>query len=106
MGEESDIEFVSCRVEAIGEVPVITLDELPFAGSDPSGALKARRKVYLPEKGGFEEVNIYDGERLKHGNVLNEVAIIETEGSTVCVWENERLLVNKYGDFEIEIGRC
>lgn len=104
MGEEFDIEFVSCRVEATGEVPPIMLDELPFAGPDASGALKAKRKVYLPKNGGFEEVNIYDGEKLKHGNVLNGVAIIETEGSTVGVWENERLAVNKYGDFEIEIG--
>jgi N-methylhydantoinase A len=104
MGEEFDIEFVSCRVEAAGEVPVITLAELPFDGIDPSGALKGKRKVYVPENGGFEEVNIYDGEKLKHGNVLNGVALIETEGSTLGLWKNERLVVNKYGDFEIEIG--
>lgn len=36
--------------------------------------------VYLPE-GGFVEVDIYDGEKLKYGNVLDGVAIVETEGS-------------------------
>jgi len=105
MGEESDIEFVSCRVEATGEVEAITLDVLPLAEPDPSGALKGNRKIYLPQHGGFEEVNVYDGEKLKHGNIVNGVAIIETEGSTAGVWENERVFVNKYGDFEIEIGR-
>lgn len=98
------MEFMSCRTEAIGEVEAITLDELPFAGPDPSGTLKAKRKVYLPENGAFEEVNIYDGDKLEHGNILNGVAIVETQGSTLGVWKNDKLVVNKYGDFEIEIG--
>jgi len=98
------MEFISCRVEVTGEIPGIALEALPLAGPDPSSdTLKGKRKVYLPENHGFEEVNIYDGEKLKSGNVLNGVAIVETQGSSVGVWENERLTVNKYGDFEITI---
>lgn len=99
------VEFVSCRVEAIGRVRPIVLEELPLFGSDPSGALKGKRKIYSPEKRDFAEVGIYDGEKLKHGNVIDGGAIVETEGSTLGIWENQRLVVNQYGDFEIEVGR-
>ena len=53
----------------------------------------------------YAEVDVYDGDRLEHGNVIDGVAIVETEGSTLGVWENDRLVVGKHGDFEVEIGR-
>jgi N-methylhydantoinase A len=98
------VEFVGCRVEAIGKVPPIMLAELPFDGSDPSRALKGKRGVCQPGSSEFVDLNIYDGEKLEYGNVIDGAGIIETEGSTVCIWKNERLVVNKYGDFEIEVG--
>ena len=98
-------EFVSCRVEATGLVDELRLDDLPLADADPSAALKGRRDVYLPAADGFVEVDVYDGDRLEHGNVVDGVAIVETEGSTLGVWEDERLTVASHGDFELEIWR-
>ena len=97
------IEFVSCRVEAVVKVPPIIPKELPFEEPDPRRASKGKRKAYLPDLRGFEEVDTYDGEKLKHGNVIDGAAIVETEGSTLVVWKNQRLVVNRYGDFEIEV---
>ena len=56
----------------------------------------------MPESERFVAANIYDGEKLKPGNIINGVAIIETPTSTVGIWENDRLIVNKYGDYEVE----
>ena len=97
-------EFVSCRVEAVGRVDAVTPEELPAGGSDPSAAAKGSRLAYLPEEGRFEPVETYDGERLEPGNCIVGTAIIETEGSTLVVWRDQRLTVNRYGDFEIDIG--
>lgn len=97
-------EFVSCRVEATGLVEPLRLADLPFAGSNTSAALKGQREIYLPELGEYAEVNIYDGDQLEYGNVIDGVSIVETGGSTLGVWENDRLVVGKHGDFEVEIG--
>ena len=97
-------EFVSCRVEAVGRVDAVTPEELPAAGPDPSAAAKGSRQAYLPDEGRFELVETFDGERLEPGNRIAGTAIIETEGSTLVVWKDQRLTVNRYGDFEIDIG--
>ncbi|MCY4406807.1 MAG: hydantoinase/oxoprolinase family protein [Rhodospirillaceae bacterium] len=97
-------EFVSCRVEAVGRVDAVTPEELPAGGADPSAAAKGSRLAYLPEEGRFEPVETFDGERLEPGNRIVGTAIIETEGSTLVVWRDQRLTVNRYGDFEIDIG--
>ena len=98
------VEFVSCRVEAVGQVDAVTPEELPAAGPDPSAAVKGSRLAYLPDEGRFEPVETFDGERLEPGNRISGTAIIETEGSTLVVWNDQRLTVNRYGDFEIDIG--
>ena len=97
-------EFVSCRVEAIGRVAAVTPDELPAGGADPSAAAKGARLAYLPDTGRFEPVETFDGEKLDPGNRIGGSAIIETEGSTLVVWKGQLLTVNRYGDFEIEVG--
>ena len=97
-------EFVSCRVEAVGRVDTVTPEELPVAGPDPSAAAKGTRLAYLPDDGRFEPVETFDGERLEPGNRIAGTAIVETEGSTLVVWKDQRLTVNRYGDFEIDIG--
>ena len=96
-------EFVSCRMEAVGRVDAVTPEELPAAGPDPSAAAKGSRLAYLPDEGGFAPVETFDGERLEPGNRIAGTAIIETEGSTLVVWKDQQLTVNRYGDFEIEI---
>lgn len=101
--EGAHVEFVTLRSEATGEVKRIKFREFPHVDPDPSRALKGKRKVYSPKKRALVEVNIYDAQKLSYGNVIDEFAIVETEGSTLCVWENERLTVNKWGDFELEV---
>ena len=97
-------EFVSCRVEAVGRVAAIAPKEAEIGGPDPSKASKGTRRVFLPEAKHHEDVGTYDGDKLEPGNEIAGVAIIETEGSTLVVWENQHLTVNRFGDFEIDIG--
>lgn len=97
------IQFVSCRVESAGEVGKIKLEEMPFAGANAGPALKSKRSIYSPEKGGFVEVPVYDCVKLRYGNVIDGLAVVESEGSTLIVWENQRLTVDNYGDFILDV---
>ena len=45
------VEFVSCRVEAVGQVDAVTPEELPAAGPDPSAAVKGSRLAYPARRG-------------------------------------------------------
>ena len=80
------------------------LETFPRDGADASVAIKAKRKVYSIERGDFVEANVYDADKLKHGNTIKGVAIVEAVGATINVWEDCQLVVDKYGDFEIKVG--
>lgn len=97
------IQFVGCRVESTGEIEKIEFGEMPFAGVNADSALKSKRHIYSPEKGGFVEALIYDSNKLRYGNTIDGLAVVESEGSTLVIWENQRLSVDKYGNFIIDI---
>lgn len=97
------IEFISCRVRAEGKSEPLVMEVLPYDGPDASVAIKGKRRVYSLERGDFVEANIYDVNKLKYGNTIRGEAIVETEGSTLGIWGNAQLIVDKYGDFEITI---
>jgi N-methylhydantoinase A len=97
------IQFLSCRVESVGEVEKIKLKEMSFVGDNADPALKSKRRIYSPEKAGFVEAPVYDCAKLGYGNVLDGLAVVESEGSTLIVWENQRLTVDSYGDFILDV---
>ena len=70
---------------------------MPAAGPDPSAAAKGSRLAYLPDEGRFEPIETFDGERLEPGNRIAGTGVVETEGSTLVVWKDQRLTVNRYG---------
>lgn len=98
------VHFTSWRVQAIGEVPKIRFAAMEYSGKDASNALKAKRNVFSPEAQEFREVDIYDSDKLSYGNVLEGLAIVESKGNTLVIWEKQRLIVGKYGDFCLEVA--
>ena len=81
--------------QGITDKPVLKRQGL--AGSDPSHARKGARPIYLPERGGFVEVPVFDGDRLAHGNRLNGPAIVESVNTTIVVPEDFALEIDAYG---------
>jgi N-methylhydantoinase A len=73
----------------------IAFDTQEAAGSDASPAIKGERAVYF-EPAGFAEVAIYDGHRLKAGNVVTGPAIIERMGDSVVVPPDYEATVDQY----------
>lgn len=95
------IELINVRLRAVGvtEKPAMMEDE--YAGEDASAALKGEREVYLPERGTFETVPVYDGHRTRFGNRIQGPAIIEQVNTTLFLSEQYDCACDPYGSFSV-----
>jgi N-methylhydantoinase A len=93
------IELINLRLTSIGKTskPIFRKEE--HDQLDPSKALKKKRKVYLPLKGAFEEVPVYDGHKLRYGNRVEGPAVIEQVNTTTFVTPEYNILCDKYGSY-------
>jgi len=101
--EEQDVpvEIINIRVQAIGRTqkPAYQLED--YAGTDPSEGEKGRRPVYIPESNDFQEVSVYDGHALKHGNLVVGPAMIEQETTAIFVSQSYDCICDQHGSFVI-----
>jgi N-methylhydantoinase A len=72
--------------------------------SDPSGALKASRMAHFSKIGKFTNVDVYDGNRLRAGHLLEGPCIIEEPMTTIVVPPGHRLTVDDFGNY-VQAGR-
>ena len=86
LGEEgTPVELLNLRVTALGITAKPALERQRRCGPGCARALKGRRAVYLPEREGFHDIPVYDGEGLGHGNRLEGPAIIESVNTSIFV---------------------
>jgi N-methylhydantoinase A len=85
VAEDEPVQLVTFRIEAAGVVPKASFQPQPDAGPDASGAVVARREVWLPEAGGFISCPVYERDRLRPGNCVAGPAIIEQMDATTLV---------------------
>ena len=87
------------KLQAIGVRAPVKLEKQPASSKDASSALKRRRRVYFKELARFEETPCYDGDRLRHGNMVAGPAIVEETKTTVVVPQGAELTVDAYGNY-------
>ncbi len=93
------VELINLRLTSIGKTTKPKFEKEEHDELDPSKALKKKRKVYLPLKGAFEEVPVYDGHRLRYGNRVEGPALIEQVNTTTFVTPEYNILCDKYGSY-------
>jgi N-methylhydantoinase A/oxoprolinase/acetone carboxylase beta subunit len=76
------IESVTWRVRAQSPLPVLPAVAAADGGTDP---YKGDRQMYLPERGEFGKVPVYDRYRLRRGMTMQGPAIVEEVESTTVV---------------------
>jgi N-methylhydantoinase A len=64
---------------------------------DASKAIKGRRSAYFDKK--YVEVNVYNGDELLAGNILNGPCIIEEIMTTVVIPTEYTIKVDDYGNY-------
>lgn len=94
-----NVELRSLRITAKVIRPDITVKEIAVGTSDSSGAWKRERQCFFD--GGFVTTPVYEGEKLKAGNVINGPAIVEETTTTVVIPKLWNCRVEKYGNYSI-----
>ncbi len=99
--QDVPMEIVNIRITAVG-----TTDKPSFARTlqfdgNLDRAKKGARSVYIPEKGRFEAVQIYNGHVLAHGDLVKGPAIIELETTTIFVSPGFNCICDRFGSFVV-----
>ncbi len=95
------IEVINFRLKCIGKTEKPKFVKMKLANPDPSHAFKKRRRVFLPSKGRFENVPVFDGDRLRFGNEIEGPAIIEQVNTTTFVSPEFSAICDAYGSFTL-----
>ncbi len=99
--EKTPVELINLRLVGIGRTEKPEIKPKAYGGSNPSSALKGRRKVYLPIQKRFQEVDVFDAEGLTPGNKIFGPAILEQVNTTTFVTPEYSLLVDSYGSYTV-----
>jgi N-methylhydantoinase A len=102
--EGTPVELINMRLVTVGVTDKPRFLPMEFAGEDPGGAFKRKRRVYLPQKKEFAEIPVYDGLALEFGNRIEGPAIIEQVNTTTLVTSEYRVLVDKYGNYTMYLA--
>ncbi len=100
--EETDLELINVRVRSVGRTSKPTLPELPAGGADSTAALKTRRRAFVPERGVFEELPVYDGHLLLAGNQIQGPALIERVDTTLFISATFDASVDRIGGYLLQ----
>ena len=73
--------------------------EISPGSADLAVALKGRRPAYFPERGGFTEVPVYDGEKFGAGDIVRGPCIIEERMTTLVLPPAETVTVDSDGSY-------
>ncbi len=99
--ENTPVEIINVRVQAIGGTDRPHYKEESWAGADPSAAAKSRRSVYMPESDAFADIPVYDGHKLRFGNRIAGPVMIEQETTAIFVSASYDCVIDAYGSFAL-----
>jgi len=93
------------RMRAVGRTVKPVLASGQQAGETPSQeALIGRREAYFKDLGGLVETPVYEGDKLRPGNVVAPPAIIEEMATTIVIFPGSRAVVSNHGHYLIEVS--
>jgi len=98
---DAPIELINLRLQCVGRTDKPKLVGEKRRGGDASGAIKGRRKAYLPGKREFEEIPVYDADKLHHGNMVEGPAIMEQVNTSTFLTPEYSLVCDRYGSYTL-----
>lgn len=99
---ENVIEVTRLGVSGIGHIPKPSLALPPPASETPVPV--ARRRVWIDAEAGWMDAVIHDGSSLGPGQDIEGPALVNEPTTTVFVGHGDRLHVDAYGNYLIEIA--
>lgn len=98
-GEEC--ELVALGVTVMGRTPKVKLSRQQEVGPDASAAKKGERPVLFEEYDEYVSCPIYDGEKLRAGNVVTGPAVVEEVNTTIVVFPGCSLKLDGCGVYAL-----
>ncbi len=100
---ERAIELVTCRLQAIGEVPKAPQAKVA-GGASIADAETGRRRLYVDAARGWREVPVYARERLPAGARLPGPAVINEMSATTILLPGQAARVDDWGNVILEVA--
>ncbi len=97
--EDSPVEIINVRLQAIGATDRPHYRSDTSGSADASAARKGSRRVYIPERDDFAEVDVYDGHAMRCGHRLRGPALVEQQTTAIFVSESFDCTVDAFGSF-------
>ena len=88
-------ELINVGVSVHGKLPAIRFADPPADCLPVDAARTGTQRLFLEERGGFLEVPVYAGERLRSGHSLAGPAVVEEPGTTIVVFPDTRLELDR-----------
>ncbi len=95
-----DLEITTCRLNATGPKPHITLPEAT-EGSDLEAAYKGQRSVYFTEARDYVDTPVYDRYTLGHGSIIQGPAVVEERESTAVIGPRGVATIDRYANLVV-----
>ncbi len=103
------LELITCRLTATGPRPRVRLREAPADSRPATVAIKAERRAYFAELGGFVQAPVYDRARLAAGMSFMGPAIVEEQDSTAVIGPGALVSIDQHANllatFTLDNGR-
>jgi N-methylhydantoinase A len=99
---DQPVEILSLRSDLIGVRNSVKFRSHAFESEDPSAAFKEMRTVGFGEDG-FIPAKVYDGSRVRPGNLISGPAIIEEPATTIVIYPGQEAMLDHYETYVIEV---
>lgn len=100
----ADVQLLTIGVDLNGRILQPDLRKLPLGSPDPSSACREPRLVYWPELADWVRTDIYDGEDLRPGHIVEGPAVIDQPGTTIVVPPAARATIDEYANTLVTLG--
>jgi N-methylhydantoinase A len=100
---ESSVDLFHWRITAVGKIPSLRVQEYARTRKSAAIARKTQREVYFSTLQGYVPTDIYDGSKLTHGMMVRGPAVVEQENTTIVVFPEQTLRVNRFGDYILSL---
>ena len=97
-----DLEITTCRLNAAGPKPHVTLPEAK-PGADAEAARKGTRPVFFVETRSYVETPVYDRYALGYGCRIAGPAIIEERESTAVIGPQGQASLDQYANLIVTL---
>ncbi len=97
--QKTALEVINLRLRAVGLSKKPVFPDSPRRGADPAGARKGSRRAWVPERQAFEDVPVYDADKLLHGMRLDGPASVDQANTSLFLSAAYSLVCDRFGNY-------